>query len=235
MRYTYTQPVRYSETDETGHLSLGALIDLFQDTATMHSESVGYGVKYLKEQGLAWILASWQIEIAHMPEIGTKVQSTTWGYEFKGFYGMRNCVLTGEDGGVYAWSNSVWILFDVHKQRPVKISDEMIDRFGPEERYDMEYASRKLPVVKEGEAAEHFFITQAHLDTNHHVNNAQYVRFAQSYVPDGFPVSGMQVEYRGQAHLGDEICPVIYKEEKQVSVGLNGPDGKAFATVIFRG
>ncbi len=235
MGYTYTQTVRYSETDETGHLSLGALIDLFQDTATMHSESIGYGVKYLKEHGLAWILASWQIEIGQMPEMGMQVHSTTWAYDFKGFYGLRNCILTDGAGRTLAWSNSVWILFDMNAQRPVRIDEEMLNRFGTEAPFEMEYASRKLPQVKEGIQEPHFLINQAHLDTNHHVNNVQYVRFAQSYLPDHYQIRSMRVEYRGQAHLGDEICPLVHEDDGRVAVGLNGTDGKAYATVIFDG
>ena len=68
----------------------------------------------------------------------------------------------------------------------------------------MEKVSRKIAVPKEGgQQQKGFQVQEYHLDTNHHVNNGQYVRMATAYLPDDFPVREMRAEYRRQAKLGD--------------------------------
>ncbi len=232
MKYAYTEPVRYSETDESGCMSVEALINLFQDTSTMQSEKLGRGVGYLKEKGKAWILSSWQIEINEMPFLHNEVTCTTWGHAFNDFYGHRNFTLTGKDT-VYAYANSVWVLYDVHAGRPVRVDEETIRLYDIEEAYPMEYASRKIAPVKEGEAGEPFLIRKHHLDTNHHVNNAQYIRFALDHLPESVRVRSIRADYRMQARLGDTIYPLIEEGEGRIRVALNNEAKRPFATVEF--
>ncbi len=234
MKYTFDSVVRYSETDENGRLSLGALINLFQDTSTMHSESVQAGVRALTPLGQTWILASWQIEMGEMPSLGDEIRCSTWGYRFKDFYGYRNFTL--ESGGkTAAWANSVWVLFDMNQQRPIRIPEDMVQRFGTEEPYPMEYGSRKMRPLKDGEGQEPFTVGVTHLDTNHHVNNGQYIQFAMNYLPEDFRIRTMRAEYKNQAKLGDEICPLVKQSPEGLFVSLNDQEGKPFALVSFEG
>ncbi len=50
----------------------------------------------------------------------------------------------------------------------------------------MEYADRKICVPEEMEEQESFQVAKHHLDINHHVNNAQYIKMAEEYLPEGF-------------------------------------------------
>ena len=53
--YTFDSRIRYSETDETGALSLLGVINYLQDCSTFQSEDIGLGVEYSgrKEEGMA--------------------------------------------------------------------------------------------------------------------------------------------------------------------------------------
>ena len=107
MRYEFRHTVRFSEVDESGYLTLTALVNYFQDTAIFQSEKGGIGFDYLKPKNQAWLLASWQIEIDHMPVLCDEITVATWTYEFKAFYGYRNFVLYDAQGNKAAWANSV--------------------------------------------------------------------------------------------------------------------------------
>lgn len=50
MSYSFSGRVRYSETGENGLLTLPGILNYFQDCSTFHSESVGNGMKVLKEK-----------------------------------------------------------------------------------------------------------------------------------------------------------------------------------------
>ncbi len=60
--YSFQSTVRYSEVDESGALSVPALLDYLQDSCLFQAESLGHGVAYTRECGLAWLLSAWRVE-----------------------------------------------------------------------------------------------------------------------------------------------------------------------------
>ena len=48
--YTFDSRIRYSETDETGALSLLEVINYMQDCSTFQSEDIGLGVEFWKKR-----------------------------------------------------------------------------------------------------------------------------------------------------------------------------------------
>ena len=47
--YQFKSRIRYSETDETGRLSVPGIINYMQDCSTFQSEDGRMGISYLKE------------------------------------------------------------------------------------------------------------------------------------------------------------------------------------------
>lgn len=234
MAYQFDSRVRYSEIDMNRKLTVGSLIDYFQDCSTFQSESLGYGLDYMEQNHLAWMVLSWQIEIIRRPALAEKITAVTWPYSFKAFYGYRNFALMDENGEFLAKANSVWVLMDVASGRPCRTLKDHTEKYVLEPPLDMEPAARKMQIPQESQAQEAFYVGQHHLDTNHHVNNGQYIRMAESYLPEGFETGRLWVEYRQQAHLHDRIIPKIYQEADQVIVSLCGDEDIVYAVVSFR-
>ena len=110
--YSFTSRIRFSEVDTHLNLTLGSVIDYFQDCSTFHSEAVGMNIARLSAMKRAWILSSWQIVPVRFPKLGEKVTISTWPYDFHGFFGYRNFTMTGEDGECLVYANSIWIYMD---------------------------------------------------------------------------------------------------------------------------
>ncbi len=234
-KYEFRSKVRYSECGENSRLSMGGLVNYFQDTPTFQGEDLGIGVGYLKKQGIAWILSSWQIVTDHMPKLAEDITVKTWAYDFKGFYGLRNLTLEDGSGHMAAWANSVWVLMDMKSARPVKVPEHLIERYGLAEKLDMDYAPRKIALPEGGQEMPPFPVHQSHLDTNHHVNNGQYIQMALDYLPAGFEIRETRVEYRAQAFLGDMIYPVVHNTTPEmVTVSLRKEDKSPYAVLQFR-
>lgn len=232
-KYEFHSHVRYSECGEDGRLSLKAVVDYFQDTATFQGEHLGIGVGYLKKQNIAWILTSWQIITDHFPKLAEPVTAQTWAYDFKNFYGLRNLVLLDGEGRKAAWANSVWVLMDMKRMRPVKVPPLLLEKYGSDEPLEMEYAPRKIKEPETGEEMTPFAVVKTHLDTNHHVNNGQYIEMARTYLPEKFDLYETRVEYKAQAHLGDLICPKVCTEDGVVTVSLRNEEGRSYCVVRF--
>ena len=234
--YSFESRVRYSETDAQGRLTAEKLIDYFQDCSTFQSEDGGVGIAHLRGQGLAWIIVYWRVEIARMPLLGEDIRIGTIPYQLKGGIGLRNFFLDTADGERLAAANSVWTLVDADAMRPVRIPREIMDAYPLGERLPMEYDRRKIfvPAVG-GQTRAPVTVREYHLDSNNHVNNGQYVRIAERFLPSGPAPSVLRIEYRRQAVLRDRIDPVVYEttaqDRRTVCVCLNAEDGGPYAVL----
>lgn len=234
--YSFDSRIRYSEVDETGLLRLESLIDYFQDCSTFQIEDGGIGIRYMKETHCAWLVNYWQIGIMRYPALGDRVRITTLPYETRGFLGLRNFYMETADGERLAIANSVWSLMDLEKMAPVRVPEKMLEVFGLDRKLDMDYKSRKIAVPKhDGMARDTTVIVPAHLDSNHHVNNGQYVRFAMGIIPGNEIVTDFRIEYKKQAVLGDIVRTVDYGLELTADwqnkrlIALDSDDGSTFA------
>ena len=97
----------------------------------------------------------------------------------------------------------------------------------------MEYAGRKIAVPAGGSMAGPITVMPHHLDSNHHVNNGQYVAMALEFLPEGAEIRQMRAEYKKQAFLGDVLHPYVAAEEGRLVVSLQDEGGRAFAAVEF--
>ena len=233
MAYQFDSRVRYSETGMDRKLTMVSLVDYFQDSSTFQSESLGCGIRYIEENNLAWMILSWQIEIVRRPSLGEKITVQTWPYGFKAFYGYRNFALLDEKGEYLAKANSVWVLMDLTEGRPCKVISGYTDKYVLEPQLEMETASRKIQIPRESVEKESFVVCKHHLDTNNHVNNGQYIRMAEDYLPAGFETGRLCVEYRQQARLHDVIIPKVHEDRDTVIVSLCGEKDMVYAIVSF--
>lgn len=233
--YQFTGRVRYSEVGEDRKLTLPGLINYFQDCSTFQSEDLDVGLEKLGRRKKAWILASWQIRIGRLPALGETITVQTWPYNFKGFYGERNFRILDPDGRTLAGAASMWIYLDLETGHPSRVDEDIFQAYEMEEALPLGPFSRKIPMPKESAQRDSFPVMRSHLDTNHHVNNGQYILMAEEYLPEGFEVEQIRVEYRKAAVLHDVILPMVCTEPGRCTVSLCAEDRKPYAVLEFSG
>lgn len=232
--YTFESRIRYSEIGEDKKLTLTGLLNYFQDCTTFHSDALHRGMDVLETIHRAWVLTSWQVCVNRYPCMGENVRISTWPYDFKGFCGARNFKMTSQEGEILAYANSMWAFIDTQTGMPARMEEEELLAYVKEEKLDMDYAPRKIIFPGEGREKEKFTVKQHHLDTNHHVNNVQYVRLAQDYIPQALSVCQMRAEYKKQATLGDVMVPVAAAADGVYTVALRDETGVPYAVVEFK-
>mgnify|MGYP002622393700 CR=1 FL=1 len=235
--YTFDSRIRYSESDSEGVLTDTALVDYFQDCSSMQSDDLGIGSDYLREHRIGWVVNFWQIDIMRMPRLSERVVTGTSPYELKGMLGLRNFLMTTKEGETLAVANSVWTMIDMEKLRPIKVPEEIMDKYEVFPKFDMEYAGRKLvlPDVTPEETGE-TMVREYQIDTNGHMNNAWYLRLSRGALPDRFNgrrEKRLLIEYKKMAFLGDPLRIVRYDEADTVTVVLSDKEGKTCAIVRF--
>ncbi|MCI8995744.1 MAG: acyl-[acyl-carrier-protein] thioesterase [Lachnospiraceae bacterium] len=232
--YAFQSRVRYSEAGEDKKITLLSILNYFQDCSTFQSEGLGVGLKQLEQRNRVWVLNSWQIVVNRYADLCEEISTETWPYEFNGFTGSRNFAMRSREGELLAYANSLWAFVDTERGRPVKAPEDVVQAYTLEERLDMDYAPRKVPVPEDARPQESFLVHVSHLDSNHHVNNGQYVQMAKDYLPQGFSIRQMRAEYKKSAVLGDRICPQVKLESGICTVALCDEAGKPYATVEFQ-
>lgn len=232
--YSFKSRIRYSEVGNDGRLTLLGLLNYFQDCAIFHSEDLGVGVEYLDKLRGVWVMNFWQIDVDGYPCLGEQMTIETHPYDFKLCMGFRNFGMRTQEGQRVAAANTLWTFLNVDTGRPMKPSQEMMDKYEIEPPDEMEYLDRKIVFEGQGESAEPVEVKGYHLDTNNHVNNAQYVRVACDYLPADFQIRRMRATYHKSAVLGDFFYPIIYKEkEGVVGVALCDAENQPYANVEF--
>lgn len=233
--YSFESRVRYSETDTNAQLSVTGLMNYLQDCSIFQSEDIGVGLSYLEREKKAWLLSSWQIQVLRRPDIGERIKIATWPYDFKGIYGMRNFAMYDSEGNYLVKANSCWFLTSTETGKPIRVGEADLAPYGePEPRIPMEEAPRKIALPEAMKKVGEVRILRHQLDTNHHVNNAQYVDIACEVLPEGAMIREIRAEYKKAAVLGDEVSLFCAVQDGVYVISLRSSDGSIYANVELK-
>lgn len=232
--YSFQSRVRYSEVGHDKKLELSSIVNYFQDCSTFQSEDLGVGLDYVEKSNCAWLLSSWQIVINDYPALADEITTSTWPYDFKGIYGYRNFIIQNKEKEILAYANSIWVHIDSNTGRPIRVSPDLVNTYKLEEKFDMDYAPRKIVIPKTLEALTPFPVVRANIDTNKHVNNGQYIKMGEEFLPADFKTREMRADYRQAAKLGDIIIPNVMQTDDSYIVVLSDTEGKPYTTLEFK-
>lgn len=231
--YIFKSRVRYSELNhQRGTLDFESIINYFQDCTTFQSEDLNLGQSYLQTKNRVWLLNSWQLQIIHVAYLGDYITIGTWPYDFKGFYGYRNFIIQDDSEKILAVANSIWVCIDTNTNRPIKAPSDH-EGYELEPPYPMEYAERKINIPEVYTTYSSFAVIRSNIDSYNHVNNGQYIKMAEEYLPNTLIAVGMRVEYRMQAVLGDIIEPRVSFQDNRFTVVLSDITDKPYAVIEF--
>ncbi len=226
--------IRYSEVDENGKITVKALVNYLQDCTMLHSESIGGGLKQLSESGKGWFLSAWQIDIEKIPKLYENITVYTSPYEFKGFFGNRNFWIENEQKERMLAANSIWIFMDLVNQVPQRITPKESRMYEPMlPKLEMDYTSRKIRMPDEYRALAPVEVQYSQIDTNHHVNNCQYITTAMEAAGLREIPKRIRAEYKKAAVLGDVFYPFLNEDNGNYLIDLRNAEGTSFATVTF--
>ncbi len=222
--YSLNYKVTTSTCDSEGQLKLYSALQMMQDCSEMWIDSEPGVKRYFKEQKMAQLLASRQVEIIRVPEYKESLTVTTSVYGMKPMFGFRNTYIYDADGQPCYRTWSMGAFVDKSTGKLKRVDDATIASMRLEPKLEMNYKDRRIILPK----AENEVVTcapvsvqRADIDYNRHMNNANYIRMAMELLPEDFKVKGLRVEYRVAAKLGDVLLPVVYRIDSGIIVSLS--------------
>ncbi len=232
--YEMKSKVRYSEVDGSANLSMGSLMDYIQDSCTMQATDAGVGVAYLVPRHLGWIVTNYQLRfVGPLPKDGDAISILTTATKFRGVIGYRDYMVTDEDGTPLVVATSQWILLDTITIKPVRIPEEMFPAYPLGEPFADDWNLRHKYDEEGLEQVGTFTVNSLVIDTNFHMNNADYVQLGANCVGDLTGLKELFVTYKKSAKEGDVLELFMSRKGSIVTVVMKDASGEVYCELEF--
>ena len=227
---TMQMDVLPSMCDENSLMSIPAILDMFQDAAGIHADSVGIGALELEEKGLFWIVSKIRLRIFKRPLVQEILESVTWIQPAERVSCERDWALY-KDGEQLAYVRSIWAALRRDNFRPGHMAD-----FYPDSDFSIAPPD-DIPFTRMGknfddaELIGEYTIRSVDIDRGGHMNNVNYVRamlgcFTCAQIAE-MDITELDMQFILQCYEGETIRFVKRPSETGLmEVGALNEEGK---------
>ena len=135
---------------------------------------------------------------------GLPVEISTAVKTLKGTTSERGCFIR-QNGNIVAKSIANWFLFDTGKNKIGRIPPEMMDAYEFFKFEDEFFEYKKAPLFEIPKPEYTVKIANKEIDTNGHLNNQKGAELLMDALPFDFKFNSINLIYKKQAYLGDEL------------------------------
>lgn len=211
--------VHYYEVDIHKRALITSIMNYLGDMAMYQSETLGVGIDYLKENKMAWVLYKWDITMQSYPRLNETIKVETFAHSFKKFYADRKYDIFDGKGNKIGHADSVWILINTARRRPIRVTKDMYEVYGMDDSANRLIDIENILSINEVDSEKSFQVRYSDIDTNMHVNNVKYVAWALETIPKDIisncELKNIKVTYIKETKYG-EIIKVSTQVIKEV-------------------
>lgn len=228
--------LRWMDFDQHGRVQPVALLDIFQDVATVQAEDMGIGRSGMLEKGVFWAVVRSKFEIVKPPSHFQVVTVRTWPHTPTRFSFLRDFMMCDASGDLLVKAATEWVLMDIASRKFVSVKDYYDGPEDFDEARAFDRKPRKIADFAEGNRPVHTVVpSYSDIDLNGHVNNARYANYVIDALNPGEQgaVKTFQLDYRHEVLPGVPLAMHTLVEEGRVlSKGVNPAGETAFACAI---
>ena len=193
-----------------GSLKIEAILKILENAGNRHSDLAGDQILEKSFNGTAWILTDWYVDIEKNPKYGEKILAKTWSQGPTGAFTTSREFELYSSGTKVARGTTNWVLFDLEKGRPAKVTEDIVKKYGPEKV--SVFDNPKLPKIEIPESFEKEITLRPRrndIDFNHHVHNLVYVDYAMEVLPEeifqNHDFKKIRITYKNAVKEGEEL------------------------------
>ena len=221
--------VTLPDVGENNRLTNKAILRMLQEIACIHSSYVEFGVNDAEKTGMAWILLNCKLQVFSRPTWNAKLKINTWSSNQNLLSFYRDFEVFDENNTLVAIATSKWVLFDIKKGSLVKINDDIKSRYKHLDKHVFtDKINEKLKEPESSSLSYEYTVCRRDIDTNHHVNNLNYLDFAYEALPDnlffGSEFSNVEIMYKTEAKLGDKLNLFYAKNEDEIVITIKNKE-----------
>lgn len=227
---------RWMDFDRHGRIQPYALLDLFQDMATLHAEIMGIGRDDMVPKGVFWAVVRSKFEILHDPKHFQTLHVRTWPHSASRFSFIRDFEVRDDADELLVKASTEWVLMDLETRKFASVLDYYNGPTDFSEDRAFEGKMRKIKKFDEGNMPVYTVVPgYSDIDVNEHVNNAVYA----NYVVDALKptreggIRTFQIDYRHEV-LPDSPLQIhtLVEDGHVLSQGVREDGNIAFASAI---
>lgn len=231
--YTYKTKVSYSRLDKDGRVPYHEILNYLQDCSTSQAEELGVGTEYLSAKNRAWVLLAYKIQIFGELRLGEEIEVGTCPADFGKVMATRQFFIKDKNGEFIVKAESIWSLIDISQRVPIRIMEEDVCKYNKELAFDSIGVSRKIRFSGQKEKIGELTVSGFDIDTNGHVNNANYLRMIYDYIPKDAEYNQLEIVYNKEALEGEKIICTKYDETESLGMSLESTSGEIHAQLRF--
>ena len=168
-----------------GSLKIATILKLLENSGNRHSDLAGDKILDSSSKGQTWILTDWYVELESIPKYGDKLTAKTWCQKKTFLFSSLREFELYSNGKLCGKATTRWVFYDINKNCPVKINDELLSKYEPEEKSVFE--NTKLEKITVSDTFTNEIVLKPRktdIDFNHHVHNLVYIDYAMEVLPD---------------------------------------------------
>ena len=179
-RFVKEHVLKVYEVTCFGDLKLLGLFNILQEVASEHADSLGIGYQACCQAGVAWVAASYRLDIGRLPKIEEKILIETWIADCLVVTSQRCYRIKDEQGDILIEGLTNWALINTKTLRPVAIEKSLKIDIAEIDGEKLPFSSEKIRLVppERIDSESHFMSRFDEMDTNFHINNAIYPTWA---------------------------------------------------------
>ena len=232
--YSYKTTVSFSKIDKNGKMPLYEVLRYLQDCSTFQSQSLGIGPEYLLAHKRAWILLAYKIQLLKDIKYNEQIEIGTSALKFDKVMATRQFFIKDSSGEFAVKAESIWSLLDLESRMPTRINQEDAVKYGCEEMFESIKPTRKMKFSGEKEVLGSVVVPNTYIDINGHMNNTNYARIAQEFLPDDFKYNQVEIVYSKEALEKETIVCALHKESDGVGITLENHAGEPFTLIRYK-
>ncbi len=227
----YVWRIRTNECGPDGFAKLPAILNLFQEAASLNAQELGFSRSNFMNQGenISWVLTRLKVKIERQPRWGDGISILTWPTTARKIAARRDFIILDSSTRKIGAATSEWMLIDLAARKIVSLPDSVGSLSDPAREpalKDDAFSQLRWTCTEPVDALE-FHARRSDIDLNGHVNNVRYVEWMLECVPPerGF-CKELELVFKSETFAGDRVLA----EAVEVSDGvfmhkLSAPDG----------
>jgi len=218
-----------------GRLGLYGVLNLLQETAWIHAETLGFGMEDMEKKGLYWVLTRQTLKMKDWPSYGHKISIETWLKPPEGAFAGREFLIKNEAGEKIGACTTSWLALD-RNTKGILHSNGLHNWNEICRKETTGMVAEKISVSGEYHNVAHYRVRNSDLDSNQHVNNTKYSQWILDSIPyelhKKLVLTDYSVNFLAETHLGDEVeidRSQSFSSEFEEDIGVSSYRGLRFS------
>ena len=213
------------------------ILNILENSACRHSDIVGFGINDIPTTHLSWILLAWKVKILKRVTYGTELTVKTWAKCANKFQTCRDFEVLDESGDIVCIATSKWTLINTEKGKIERITDDIIERYNPEEINVFENSEIEKITEPETYSSEYIYTTQRRdIDVNHHMHNLNYLSLAYEALPidvyNSSECNNIEIMYKKGIMLGATVKCFYSHTDSSHFITIKSEDERVLHAIV---